>query len=167
MTDTQALQDRVAQLEAQLARLLPPVQVEPDLPHIYQQEPAAPELTDVALLAGSQGLPHDLRVLGQLSVAVSLSRGDVLPGAKIPVSYEPDVRRLAAARERGLSWRAALVECALEVPDDGDVAFRTRELRRELRGLWDALLPVLDALKARGNALQTDNLLSFLRGLVV
>lgn len=161
-----ALQDRVAQLEAQLARLLPPAVFEPELPTIYRQEPAPPELTDLALLAGSQGLPHDMRALRQLSVAVALSRGDELPGARIPVSYESDIRRLASARDRGMGWRAALVACDLEVPDDGDVAFRTRELRNELRGLWDQLLPVLDALNERGNALQVGNFLSFLRELV-
>lgn len=166
MSDT-ALQDRVSQLEAQLARLLPPPAPEPLLPPIpARQEPVAPIMMDLALLAGSQGLTHDLRVLRQLSVALALSRGDELPGARIPVSYEPDIRHLAAARDRGLGWRAALVECDLEVPDDGDIAFRTRELRSELRGLWDGLLPVLDGLKQRGNALQVSNLLSFLRGLV-
>lgn len=161
-----ALQDRVAQLEAQLARLLPPVVVEPELPNVYRQEYVQPPMFDLALLGGSQGLPHDLRALRQLSVALALSRGDELPGAKIPVSYEPDVRSLAAARERGLSWRAALVECGLKVPDDGDVAFRTRALRAELRGLWDNLLPVLDGLRERGNALQVNNLLQHLRELV-
>lgn len=161
-----ALRDRVAQLEAQLARLLPPVVVEPELPNVYRHEPVAPVMFDLALLGGSQGLPHDLRELRQLSVAVALSRDDELPGAKIPVSYEADIRQLHDARERGLGWRAALVACELEVPDAGDIAFRSRELRSELRGLWDALLPVLDALKERGNALQVTNLLVFFRGLV-
>lgn len=167
MSDPQALQDRVAELEAMVARLLPPPSPEAQLPQLYlRQEFVPPVVMDLALLAGSTGLPHDLRELRQLVTAVALSRGDELPGAKIPVSYEADVRSLAAARERGLGWRAALVESALEVPDDGDVAFRTREIRSELRGLWDALLPVLDGLRERGNALQVSNLLSFLREIV-
>lgn len=147
--------------------MLPPVAVEPELPSIYRQEYVAPVLMDMALLSGSAGLPHDLREIRQLATAVAISRGDELPGAKVPVDYERHVRQLHDARSRGLSWRAALVDCGLEVPDDGDIAFRTRELRSELRGLWDQLLPVLSALKERGNSLQVDNLLSFLRGIVV
>lgn len=168
MSDNAALQDRVAELEAMVARLLPPPSPEALLPQLYlRQEYVAPVAMDLALLAGSTGLPHDLRELRQLVTAVALSRGDQLPGAKIPVSYEADIRQLHEARSRGLTWRAALVACDLEVPDDGDVAFRTRELRSELRGFWDQLLPVLDGLKERGNGLQVGNLLSFLRGLVI
>lgn len=167
MSETEALKSRVAELEQMVARLLPPPSPEAQLPQLYlRQEYVPPVVMDLALLSGSTGLPHDLRELRQLATAVAISRGDDLPGAQIPVSYEADIRHLAAARERGLGWRAALVACDLEVPDDGDVAFRTRELRSELRGLWNQLLPVLDALKERGNALQVTNLLVFLRGLV-
>lgn len=166
MTETQALQDRVTELEQMVARLLPTPAVEPELPSIYRQEVVQPAVMDLALLAGSAGLPHELRELRQLVTAVALSRGDELPAAQIPVTYEADIRRLHDARSRALSWRAALVDCGLEVPDGGDVQFRTRELRAELRGLWDGLLPVLDGLKERGNALQVDRLLSFLKGLV-
>ena len=162
-----ALQDRVAELEALVARLLPPVVVEPELPPV-STIPAyvPPPMIDVVLLSGSMGLPHDPREIRQLATAVALSRGDELPGAKIPADYERDVRRLHEARARGLSWRVALVACGLEVPDGGDIAFRTRELRSALKGLWDDILPVLDALKERANALQVEKLLSFLRQLV-
>lgn len=167
MSDSAALQERMAELEALVARLLPPPSPEAQLPQLYlRQQHVAPVLVDLALLAGSVGLPHDLRELRQLSVAVALSRGDELPGAKIPVDYESAIRRLAEARGRGLSWRVALGECGLDAPDAGDIAFRTRELRSELRGLWDGLLPVLDGLRERGNALQVSNLLSFLRKIV-
>lgn len=138
MSETQALQDRVAELEAMVARLLPPPSPEVLLPQIYvRQEYVLPAVFDLALLAGSQGLPHDLRELRQLVTAVAISKGNELPAGKVPVTYEADVRRLHEARARGLSWRAALMDCGLEVPDDGHVAFRTRELRSELRGLWD------------------------------
>lgn len=41
------LQDRVAQLEAQLAQLLPPVAVEPELPPVHRQEVVSPGVTPI------------------------------------------------------------------------------------------------------------------------
>lgn len=128
-----ALQNRVAQLEAQLAKLLPPVAVEPELPAVSAiPEYVPPVLVDLVLLAGAQGLTYDLRELRQLATAVALSKGDELPGAKIPADYKPHIRQLAEVRARGLTWRASLIECGFEVPDDGDIAFQTHELRSSL-----------------------------------
>ena len=167
MSEAVALSERVAQLEAQLARLLPPVVVEPELPPVPRVSVyTPPPMIDLVVLSGSQGLTHDLREIRQLATAIALSRGDELPGAQIPADYEPQIRQLAEVRARGLSWRASFSECSFALPDDSDIAFQTRELRSSLKGFWDDLLPVLSALRERGNALQTDNLLRHLRGLV-
>lgn len=81
-------------------------------------------------------------------MAVALSQGAVtLPSAEVPADYAPDMVRLAEARLEGLSWRAAMERCGLEVPDEAEIAAQARSLRGELRGLWDGVLPVLVGLE--------------------
>ena len=63
------------------------------------------------------------------------------PRQHVPKLWLEPLRRLAAARASGLTWRAALTKAGLEVPDD--LEGRIRDVRAELDGVWTQLLPVV------------------------
>jgi hypothetical protein len=92
----------------------------------------------------------------QLAVAVAVSRGEPTPVGAVPSGYLRDMEHLAAARAKGLSWRAALSECGLEVPDESEVAHQAWVLRGALGGVWGSLEPVMSVLEDRlvGNVKQ-------------
>lgn len=164
-TELEALIARVAELEARQAPPAPepPMQL---FPARYVPTPAT--TTTLALMASSGVLRRlTIREVRQLAVAVALARGDLLPGAEVPVDYEPVMVRLAEARASGLGWRAALEQCGLEVPDADEVAHQARTLRGELRGLWDGVEPVLAELEHRLPNWQSKSLFQNLRRLFV
>lgn len=140
------LRQQLAELRALLPGAEPPLQIRPP-----RYEPTPPTTKTLALIGSSGPLRRlTIRQIRQLAVAVALSRGALtLPGAEVPADYAPDMERLADARDEGLSWRAALERCGLEVPDDSEVRDQAQTLRGELRGLWDGLEPILGELQRR------------------
>lgn len=103
---------------------------------------AAPTITEgatvpIRTLVGSQGLPHDARVVRRLLEALALARGVTSPAQEVPAAWVPLVHHLHAARSRGVSWRAALGAVGLEPPVDLTTFVAERE--RALRELWGKL----------------------------
>lgn len=148
--DLEAVFARLADLEAavaaQDARSVPA-----PLPELYRPQPPVQRTTvALATLRGQDGLPRDFRVLRQLAAAVALGKGDPLPGAMVRREYVPVMVKLHGLRARGLSWRAAYAEVpGVDTPSEGEVAHQARQLRAQLSGMWDGLLPVLAVLERR------------------
>lgn len=159
-----ALRQRVADLEALVPRAEPPVLLRP-----ARYVPTPPTTRKLAEIASSGPLRAlAIREVRQVAVAVALSRGALtLPGAEVPADYAPDMTRLAEARADGLTWRAAFARCGLEVPDDAEIREQARNLRGQLRGLWDGVLPVLVALERKLPNWQYEQLIDTFRALLV
>lgn len=171
MSELETLQAQVAALEARLAASemqRPEVAAVMAAPAPFAHLPSRPVETTVHVssLRGSQGLPHDLRELRELAVAVALGRADQLPGPVVPVQYEPDIRRLHEARSRGLTWRAAMEDVGLEPPTEVEVGDHARALHEQLPVLWDDAAPVVEALKRRLPGFKFDDLIRHLREIV-
>lgn len=154
--DVQALLERVATLEAQVAVSQPPPQ-NTFVPPTFRDFKMRPELlatTPIFNLSGSD-LPRGMRELRQLAAAVALCRDEPVPaGRDIPSSYPQLMRRIHTARKGGATWRAALESAGLPVPDADRVAELALALRDDLRErpLWDGLLPAVAAINAPGRA---------------
>lgn len=162
-----ALRQRVADLEARLPHT--EVELPLEFTRAVWRDPEPPVTRKIAEVALSGALRSlTIREVRQVAVAVALSRGALsLPGAEVPADYTPDMVRLAEARADGLTWRAALVRCGFEVPDDVEVREQARSLRGELRGLWDGVLPVLGELERRLPNWQHKELVDSFRELLV
>ncbi len=162
------LLSRVRDLEARLeARTAPAPAM---LPIAYRPDPVytPPVTTTIASLMASGPLRYcSVREVRQLSCAVALARGDMLPGGVVPVSYEGPMLELAAARAEGLTWHASFERCGLTPPDDGEVAHQARTLRAQLRGLWDGLESLLGPLQTVVNPVAWQNFVEYLRRLLV
>jgi hypothetical protein len=151
VTEVEALRAELESLRALVASVVPPPP-EPVLPVVLRTPyayvpPATVALSTVATYPEFRHL--DIRRVRQLAVAVALCRGAALPGAEVPRDFEPLMKRLAAARSKGLSWRDALAECGLEVPDDDEIGYQARALRDGLTGLWDGITGVMSTLEQR------------------
>lgn len=165
--DLEQLVARLAALEARLAASEPPTPpVVSPAPYTY----TPPVTVSVASLMASGPLRYaSVRAVRQLATAVALARGDALPGGTVPVSYEGPMLDLHRARAEGLTWRAALERCGLEVPDDSEIAHKARALRGELRGLWsnfESLLGPVQVVTA-ASPVAWQNLVEHLRRLLV
>lgn len=152
MTDLEALALKVAELELRLAAATPPppeplMPVAVRTPYVY----VPPATVGLATLAATH--PEfrylNIRQVRQLAAAVALCKGAPLPGSEVPSDFEPVMKRLAAARSKSMSWRAALGECNLEAPDDDEIAHQARMLRDSLTGLWDLITSVMSTLESR------------------
>ena len=165
--DLETLLNRVRDLEQRLdARSASPPELMPIIssPRVYD----LPVTVSIASVMASGPLRYaTVREVRQLSCAVALARGDMLPGAEVPVSYEVPMLELHRARAEGLSWRAALDRCGLEVPDDGEVAHQARALRGELRGLWSGVETLLGPLRTVVAPVAWANAVEHLRRLLV
>lgn len=149
MSDLEALAAKVAELEQRLAAAAPPPA--PEVLPVVVRAPFVytPPATKTLGILAAELRPLNVREVRQLACAVALCRGEPLPGAEVPSSYEPLMRRLAALRAAGRSWRAALTEVGLEVPDDGEIAFQARQLRDGLTSMWDDVAALLSKLEVK------------------
>lgn len=162
--ELRSLVDRLAQLEARLAASEPPT------PPIIRPAPYSytpPTTVKIASLMSSGPLRYvSVREVRQLSVAVALARGDALPGAEVPVTYERPMLELAKARAEGLTWRASLVRCGMTPPDESEVAHQARALRGQLRGLWSSFESLLGPVSTVTSPVAQQNLVESLRRLL-
>ena len=164
--ELEQLLSRVRDLEARLdSRSAPAPELTPIMSlRVYDQ----PVTVSLASLMASGPLRYlTVREVRQLSVAVALARGDMLPGGVVPVSYERPMLELHEARAEGLTWRAAFERCGLEVPDEDEIAHRARTLRAQLRGLWTGLESLLGPLQTVCNPVAWSNATEYLRRLLV
>ena len=165
-TELEQLMARVRDLEQRLeARTAPPPELMPiSSPRVYD----LPVTVSIASLMASGPLRHcSVREVRQLSCAVALARGDMLPGAEVPVSYESPMLELHQARAEGLGWRAAFERCGLEAPDDSEITHRARALRGQLRGLWDGVENLLGPMRTVVAPVAWANAIEHLRRLLV
>lgn len=111
MSDLESLQAQVAALEALVTTLTPapPPPVAP--PVVTPREEPRP--VAIYTLAGSDGLPRDRRAVRQLVEALAGAHRVSSPSREIPQAWVPQLRRLAASRAAGRSWREALEELGL------------------------------------------------------
>jgi hypothetical protein len=141
VTDLAALEAQVADLTAKVAALRPSAPV-PALPPAPVE--VAPRPVRLHTLIGGVEMSYlhrDPRVLRQLAEAVALCRGVPNVAQEVPQSWVPDMRRVAASRVGGKSWRDALTEAGLEAPSDLET--QARAVRLELDELWSRLLPLV------------------------
>lgn len=152
MSDTAQLEARLAQLERELAALRAAPPEPAAVPGSYWlaqaatapvTPPAPPPRKNIriSVLVGSNGLPRDPREIRRLVEAVALAHGSPSPAQEIPAGWEPEVRRLSAARDSGLGWREALAKAGLTPPPETSPALL--EARGELRDVWGQLPPLL------------------------
>jgi hypothetical protein len=118
----------------------------------------------IRTLIGSQGLPHDARLIRRYVEAVALCQGVPSPARNIPKTWEPLVRNLHEVRNRGLSWQTALGEVGLAPPSDLTPYIRERQL--ELHALWDKLPGIVGRALERTNGIGRENLTNSLRQLL-
>lgn len=167
MTELEALRAEVAEMRALMASAAPsaPVHITPiePVPWVYTPAPTQP----LAVIASSPELRHlNERGVRQLAAAVAICQGGAIPGEYVPVEFEVYMKRLAKLRAAGVSWRAALSECGLEVPDDDEIAHQSQASRDALRGLWDGVSGLLAQLEHRLPSWVFDDLLRKLRPLL-
>lgn len=125
-----------------------PVHVTPlePVPWVYVPPPTQP----LAVIADSPELRRlNVRQVRQLAAAVALCERAPIPRADAPTAYVPHMKELAVLRAAGSSWRAALAECGLEVPDDDEVTHQARASRDALPSAWDGIAGVLGQLEVR------------------
>ena len=157
---------RVRDLEQRLeARTAPPPELMPiSSPRVYD----LPVTVSIASLMASGPLRYmSVREVRQLSCAVALARGDMLPGGVVPISYEGNMLELAAARAEGLTWRAAFERVGLECPDESEITHQARTVRGQLRGLWDGVEGLMGPLKTVCNPVAFQNFIESLRQLLI
>ena len=164
--ELEQLLSRVRELETKLEqRTAPPPELMPiTSSRVYD----LPTTVSIASVMASGPLRYvTVREARQLSVAVALARGDMLPGGVVPVSYERPMLELHQARLEGLGWRAAFERCGLTPPDDDEIAHQARTLRGQLRGLWDGLEGLMGPLKTVCNPVAFQNFIESLRQLLI
>lgn len=139
MSDLETLQQQLADLQAKVAALTPTVSPSPTPPAPVEVVPRPVRLH--TLVGGFGYLHREARVVRGFVEAVALCCGAPSPGQELRADWVPQLRRLAASRAAGRSWRDALAEAGLEVPDD--LSDQARAVRLEVDALWADLLPLV------------------------
>lgn len=159
--DVASLQAQIAALQIQVAQLTPPAPPPP-----YAPAPAPLEVRPTAIykLVGNPAhgyLHRDPREVRRMIEAVALAKGAVSPGQTVPPDWGVPLRRVAAARAGGLSWRESLTEAGVEAPDDLDTP--ALAVRAELDDLWDRTRAITGFTLDNANDVVKDQLKTFLR----
>ena len=107
--------------------------------------------------------PRELR---RLVAAVALCQGEVIPVEVVPGDYLPLMKGVHEALASGLSWREALAEVGLTLPNEEKVLEQVGVLQNDLQRLWPQILFVTGALQRSGNPVAVDQALQKIRTLM-